>query len=109
MRLLRVQIENRPALKVIKLYDSPDTLFYCDPPYPHEARGDNNAYGFEMADEEHIELATLLHSIEGKVALSGYRCRLMDGLYSGWRRIDASEKYCHSVKQLRQEALWVNY
>lgn len=31
-RLLRVQIENRPSLEIIKLYDSPKTLFYCDPP-----------------------------------------------------------------------------
>lgn len=38
-RLLRVQIENRPALEVILLYDDKDTLFYCDPPYPHEVRG----------------------------------------------------------------------
>ena len=109
MRLLRVQIENRPALDVIKLYDSPGTLFYCDPPYPHEARGDDKAYGFEMADNEHVELGRLLHSVEGKVVLSGYSCGLMDGLYSDWRRIDAPEKYCHSVKQLRQEAVWVNY
>ena len=39
-RLLRVQIENRPAIDVIRLYDSPDTLFYCDPPYVHDTRGD---------------------------------------------------------------------
>src|SRR5436305_5394699 len=39
-RLLRVQIENRPALDVIRLYDDSTTLFYCDPPYPHETRGD---------------------------------------------------------------------
>lgn len=32
-RLLRVQIENRPAIEVIQLYDSPQTLFYCDPPF----------------------------------------------------------------------------
>ncbi|MEA1996557.1 MAG: DNA adenine methylase, partial [Gemmatimonadota bacterium] len=31
-RLLRVQIENRPSIEIIKLYDSPSTLFYCDPP-----------------------------------------------------------------------------
>ena len=29
-RLMRVQIENRPAVDVIRLYDSPKTLFYCD-------------------------------------------------------------------------------
>ena len=28
-RLLRVQIENRPAIDVIKLYDGKETLFYC--------------------------------------------------------------------------------
>ena len=40
LRLLRVQIENRPALDVINLYDGRETLFYCDPPYPHSSRGD---------------------------------------------------------------------
>jgi DNA adenine methylase len=30
-RLLRVQIENRPAPAVIRLYDGPNTLFYCEP------------------------------------------------------------------------------
>ena len=32
-RLQRVQIENAPAIEVIRRYDSPGTLFYCDPPY----------------------------------------------------------------------------
>ena len=39
-KLLRVQFENAPAIEVIERYDSKDTLFYCDPPYPHESRGD---------------------------------------------------------------------
>jgi DNA adenine methylase len=29
-RLSRVQIENRPAADVIRLYDSPGTLLYCN-------------------------------------------------------------------------------
>jgi len=29
-------------------------------------------------------------------------------LYKGWRRFDADEKHCHSIKQLRQECLWMN-
>ena len=108
-RLLRVQIENRPALEVIRLYDDAGTLFYCDPPYPHACRGDSRAYGFEMSDDEHAELAELLHRCRAKVAVSGYRCRLMDRLYGDWRRHDAPAKLCHSVKQARQEALWTNY
>lgn len=49
-RLIRVQIENRPAVDVIRLYDSPKTLLYCDPPYLHVTRGDAKAY--VVSDEE---------------------------------------------------------
>lgn len=108
-RLLRVQIENRPALEVIRLYDDRGTLFYCDPPYPHSSRQDNKAYGNEMTDQEHDALSRLLHRVKGKVAISGYRCDLMDKLYRGFKRYDATAKLCHSVKKRRQEALWVNY
>lgn len=108
-RLIRVQIENRPALDIVKLYDSTGTFFYCDPPYPHEARGDTNAYSFEMTDDEHGQLAAMLSAIKGKAAVSGYRCDLMDKLYKDWRRLDAPAKRCHSVKQFRVEALWINY
>lgn len=107
-RLLRVQIENDDALKVIKRYDSPDTLFYCDPPYPHESRGDSNAYGFEMSDEQHIKLSEVLHSVKGKVALSGYHCKLYDELYKDWKYVNNTKK-AHSVKQDRTEVLWMNY
>ncbi len=108
-RLLRVQIENRPALEVIKLYDAPNTLFYCDPPYPHSSRGDSKAYGFELSDQDHRSLARALKACKGKVAISGYRCELMDELYGQWRVIEAPEKLCHSVKTSRTEALWVNF
>jgi len=108
-RLLRVQIENRPAVDVIELYDSKETLFYCDPPYPHESRSDTKAYGYEMDDSAHEELAAVLRRAKGKVAVSGYRCGFMDRLYPGWRCIEAPAKLCHSSKQLRKEALWVNY
>jgi DNA adenine methylase len=109
LRLLRVQIENRPALEVIRLYDDPMTLFYCDPPYVHASRGDRRAYGFEMDDGEHRGLAEALAGCRGKVAVSGYRCELMDRLYRGWRRFDAPAKHCHSIKKLRREAVWMNY
>jgi DNA adenine methylase len=108
-RLLRVQIENRPALDVIRLYDGANTLFYCDPPYLHETRGDSKAYGFEMAREEHLALAAALGRCAGKVAISGYRNALMDRLYAGWRRFDATPKQCHSIKKERQECVWMNY
>jgi len=108
-RLARVQIENRPALNVIDLYDDPDTLLYCDPPYLHETRGDSAAYGFELATEDHLALAGRLRSCRGKVAISGYRCDFMDREFAGWRRFDAPPHHCHSIKQPRIESLWMNY
>ncbi len=115
-RLLRVQFENGPAIEVIERYDSPDTLFYCDPPYVHESRSDTRAYAFEMSDGEHRLLAQVLHDVQGKVALSGYHCQLMNDLYGDWTYIEAPTKKAHSTntrpdssKQDRTEVLWVNY
>lgn len=108
-RLLRVQIEHDDAINVIRRYDSKETLFYCDPPYPHDSRGDSNAYAHEMTDKQHRELAHVLHHVQGKVALSGYHCDLLDKLYSDWYCIEAPERNIHSVKEPRQEVLWVNY
>jgi DNA adenine methylase len=108
-RLLRVQIENAPALEVITRYDSAETLFYCDPPYVHATRGDSKAYAYEMSDADHRALAEALHNVKGKVALSGYCGPLYDELYADWQCVEVPAKLCHSVKQLRAEALWVNY
>ncbi len=110
-RLIRVQIENRPALEVIRLYDSKETLFYCDPPYVHETRGDAKAYIAEMTDQEHIKLAEVLDSIEGKAAISNYDCKLMSRLYSEprWHKFKLEPKTIHSTKDKREEVLWTNY
>lgn len=108
-RLLRVQIENDKAESIIRRYDSKETLFYCDPPYPHESRGDSKAYGFEMTDNEHISLSKLLNSVKGKVAVSGYDCDLMRNLYKGWHTHKEKPKKAMSIKEERQEILWTNY
>ncbi len=108
-RLLRVQIENRPALEIVDLYDDANTLFYCDPPYVHDSRGDSKAYSHEMTDHQHREFARKLHGIRGRAAVSGYQGSLYDSLFGDWRKIKAPVKQCHSIKKERQEVLWVNY
>jgi DNA adenine methylase len=108
-RLIRVQIENRPALEVLDLYDDTQTLFYCDPPYHHDSRGDSKAYGFEMNDLQHRAFVKKVRSLRARVAISGYSCELYNRDLSDWRCIKAPVKHCHSVKKPRQEVLWVNY
>jgi len=110
-RLLRVQIENRPAVDVIRLYDSPQTLFYCDPPYLHATRGDAKAYGFEMDEKEHREFAEAVNGCKGMVAVSGYAHPLMDELFKPcrWVKTCGPDKTIHSTKDKRSEVLWTNY
>lgn len=110
-RLLRVQIENRPALDIIQLYDSPQTLFYCDPPYIHAARRDTQAYGYEMTDENHVALSVALNSARAMVAISNYECDLMDQLYPApkWVKTVGEPRTIHSTKDVRREALWTNF
>jgi len=106
--LARVQFENKDALDVIKRYDSPETLFYCDPPYPHESRQNIDSYKYEMSNEDHKRLAEALHSIKSKAVISGYRCELMDRLYADWTYIEAPEKWSHGAQGMRREVVWVN-
>jgi DNA adenine methylase len=110
-RLLRVQIENRPATHIISLYDDAQTLFYCDPPYLHETRGDSKAYSYEMDETEHREFAKVINSCKAFAAVSGYDHPLMGELFPKrkWIKSFEGEKPIHSTKDLRQEVLWTNY
>ena len=111
-RLRTVDIRNEDALDVIPKYgDDPDALIYCDPPYPHETRGDTNSYGFELDEDEHRELAAVLKDCNAKVALSSYKSDLYRELYEedGWYRFDSEEQTMHTTKDTRIESVWMNY
>jgi len=86
-RLKQVYIEHDDALAVIRRYDTPDTLFYCDPPYPpcvRSKRWARHAYQYEMSEEDHRCVADMLHSIKGMAIVSSYPNDLYDELYAGW-------------------------
>jgi DNA adenine methylase len=109
-RLKGVVIENKNALDVITQHDTPDTLFYVDPPYPlstrNVARG-NAAYACDMTDDDHRELAKCLRSVAGTVILSGYHCDLYDQeLYADW--VSAERLHLADGARERTEVLWMN-
>lgn len=110
-RLAGVQIENRPALDVMRIYDTPRTLHYLDPPYLHETRKDAKAYGFEMDTEAHRRLAAAANAAEGLVALSGYDHEFVRDNFPAprWKMLPAPAKTIHSSKAKRTEILWINY
>ena len=67
-RLKCTTIMNEPALKVIERFDSPQTVFYVDPPYPGTEQGHYG--GFTQAD--FVELVERLKQCHGAVVLSCY-------------------------------------
>lgn len=106
-RLSRVQIDSRDALEVIRYWDTPDTVFYLDPPYVHStrAKGNTAVYGSEQSDSHHAELVATLLAINGQAVLSGYDTPIYAPLTAaGWRRVDI-ETACFAAGRVRGSGL----
>jgi site-specific DNA-adenine methylase len=70
-RFRTIQVENYPAIRIIELYDTPDTLFYCLPPHTL----------IRTADER---LVPIKHIQAGEVLFGGRRVlRRMFKMYDG--------------------------
>ena len=67
-RMASVQIACNDALKVIKQFDSPQTFFYCDPPYPAAEQGHYKGYTLE----DFQALVNTLDACQGSFILSNY-------------------------------------
>lgn len=103
-RLTRVQIENAPALTIIERYDTPETLFYCDPPYPLDTRK-AGGYKHEMTVEDHAALVAALLKIKGKAALSCYDHAVYAPLAAaGWQKLDW-QTACHAAGRTRASGI----
>lgn len=71
-RFARVLIDCRDGIECIGVYDSPETVFYCDPPYHPELRARDPIYLLDVSAEYHERLAEKLASINGMAVLSAY-------------------------------------
>jgi DNA adenine methylase len=106
-RLRGVTIEHRDARQCMAQHDSPDTLHYCDPPYPKSTRADRaDDYRHEMTDADHEDLAAFLRGLKGMVIVSGYDCPLYLRLYAGWQR--SSRNALADGARARVETLWLS-
>lgn len=86
-RLESVTVENLPYDEFIRRYDTPETLFYCDPPY----FGSEDYYGkglFSVGDFS--RLADLLANIKGKFILTVNDAPEMRSVFAGFD-IEAAE------------------
>jgi len=104
-RLRDVQIEQQPALELIRRYKREDVLIYADPPYPLDTRY-GRMYKHEMTDADHAELLEVLDAHPGPVLLSGYANPLYDERLKHWRR--ETKQVQAEAGKIRTEVLWIN-
>lgn len=105
-RLKQVQIENRPALELIKKFNYNNVLIYADPPYLLNTRG-GKQYRCEMTEQDHVDLLAALFDHKGYVILSGYPSEMYDRELRGWRKIE--RRSYNQNSDPRTEVLWCNF
>jgi len=111
-RLKNVVIESMDYKKVIEKYDSPNTLFYLDPPYLLESRNQGEYYNNDewTRVETHKELYEIVSSIEGKVVISYYPHPTLEAWYSkdkGWYWDYKEVTISTSVQQRPKRTEWL--
>jgi DNA adenine methylase len=108
-RLRKVQLEHDDALKVIQFFDTPETLFYCDPPYPKDTRNRNwanRAYAHEFTPHDHVHLANALNQIKGLALVSTYPNEHYSELFAGWPSVTTT---CQTMnKTVATEQLYIS-
>lgn len=105
-RLKDVQIENKPALEIIRKFNYDNVLIYADPPYLLDTRG-GKQYRHEMDERDHLDLLDTLKQHKGSVILSGYLSEMYDRELANWMRI-TRKSYNQNADQ-RTEVLWCNF
>lgn len=82
-RLHNVLIENLDWKHCFTDFDSPDTVFYCDPPY---FKTDQSMYKHTFSEQDHINLCDRIFETRGFVALSGYANPIYDQPRYKWTK-----------------------
>lgn len=87
-RLKNVVIENKDFENLIKVYDRPDALFYCDPPY-HTTE---EYYDVVFTESDHLRLKNTLDNIKGKFILSYNDDEFIRDLYKEYTIIETERQ-----------------
>ena len=103
-RFRGVTIECLDYQDVIRKYDSPETLFYMDPPYVWSTRDKSHSYAHEMTDADHKEFLEVVRGIKGMCLISGYNNPIYQESL-GWRRVD--QEYKTQKATYKVESLWL--
>jgi DNA adenine methylase len=104
-RLSRVQIDCIDGIECIKYWDTPETVFYIDPPYVPDTRKDRRLYKNEPGLAYHERLVETILAAKGKVLFSCYDHPVYAPLVkAGWRKL-TRETACHMAGKIRGSRL----
>ena len=108
-RLKGVQIFDRCAFRVIENTDSPDTLFYLDPPYPKTGQ----KYFHKFKEKELEKMFSVLSKIKGRFLLSCYERNLPEKMNKKWHVHKTNKRLTMNTQNLNDkivsEYLITNY
>jgi DNA adenine methylase len=100
-RLSRVQIDCIDGIKCIKYWDTPETVFYVDPPYVPDTRKSRHLYKNEPDLAYHERLVETILAAKGKVMLSCYDHPVYASLsQAGWHKL-TKETACYMASRRR--------
>jgi DNA adenine methylase len=108
-RMRRVQVECQDWLTLVKRFNRPDTLLFCDPPYHLDKRRSKTLYQHEMGNDAHIDLLCWLRQTKAKVMLCGYSHDMYDLLLPRWKRLERKVRCSIGKHDWRVEVLWLNF
>jgi len=94
-RLRKVIVEHVDFEECIRKYDTPDTLFFLDPPYLNA----EHYYKHGFTIEDHKRLLNLLPTIKGKFILTTYRNELYENALRNF--------YCLTVSNVKHSAAYM--
>lgn len=113
-RMRGVNVEQKPALELVRYYSDPKVLVYLDPPYLPATRSTKSrkpgeryhTYAHEMTIADHEELLAACVESRAMIVLSGYPDDLYDTALAGRARHEIAARAHRNSP--RTEVLWIN-
>ncbi len=108
-RLVRVQVENNNALKVIQRCDDKETFIYADPPYIGSDQGHYKGY----SENDYRELLDALAKVKGKFLLSSYPSKILQTYIKKYKwkvqKVTKSVAVTKHTDKVKTEMIVMNY
>lgn len=108
-RLVKVQVENNNAIKVIQRCDDKETFIYADPPYIGSDQGHYKGY----SENDYRELLDALAKVKGNFLLSSYPSKILQTYIKKYKwhvqKITKSVAVTKHTDKVKTEMIVMNY